>query len=280
MQRVPAPSSQAFAEYVRAGQPIVLEAAVRHWHAVSSWSTDYLRAKVGAKPVPVEIRTLGNLDQNARFEEIAFETYLGHMEAGRKEYFLSNQKLEEVLPELADDVARPSVLSEGNPYVFFGKDTFAAMHYHATAQAMLCQVVGKKRLLLFSPQDFHRIYPESWFSPRFIWSRVDFSQPDPDLARFPALREAQPYECLLEPGDALFIPVHWWHATYGLDRSFSISYFWRAAWREWRLPSPGIRSFVGHHLDQVVYTRAQRIKALESLYYWLRRRRRATESVA
>ncbi|KAM0814733.1 hypothetical protein AB5N19_00524 [Seiridium cardinale] len=36
-----------------------------------------------------------------------------------------------------------------------------------------------------------------------------------------------PYvDCILEPGDALYIPVGWWHYVRGLSVSFSVSFWW------------------------------------------------------
>ncbi|KAI1397149.1 Clavaminate synthase-like protein [Hypoxylon fuscum] len=44
-----------------------------------------------------------------------------------------------------------------------------------------------------------------------------------DLAEFRGL----PFkDCILEPGDALYIPIGWWHYVRGLSVSFSVSFWW------------------------------------------------------
>jgi lysine-specific demethylase 8 len=36
-----------------------------------------------------------------------------------------------------------------------------------------------------------------------------------------------PYvDCILEPGDTLYIPVGWWHYVRSLSVSFSVSFWW------------------------------------------------------
>ena len=32
------------------------------------------------------------------------------------------------------------------------------------------------------------------------------------------IREQNYYECTLDPGDVIYFPNHWWHATINLDR--------------------------------------------------------------
>ncbi|KAI0478752.1 hypothetical protein GGR56DRAFT_631634 [Xylariaceae sp. FL0804] len=41
-----------------------------------------------------------------------------------------------------------------------------------------------------------------------------------------AFRAAPFVDCILEPGDALYIPVGWWHYVRGLSVSFSVSFWW------------------------------------------------------
>ncbi|CAP70263.1 uncharacterized protein PODANS_3_3460, partial [Podospora anserina S mat+] len=33
-------------------------------------------------------------------------------------------------------------------------------------------------------------------------------------------------DCILEPGETLYIPVGWWHYVRGLSVSFSVSFWW------------------------------------------------------
>ena len=45
-------------------------------------------------------------------------------------------------------------------------------------------------------------------------------------ARFPLFARAQPYDVLLGPGDAVFIPKGWWHYVRALTTSASVNFWW------------------------------------------------------
>jgi len=57
-------------------------------------------------------------------------------------------------------------------------------------------------------------------------SAVDIE--NPDRSQFPNFFKAPvPYECVLGPGDALFIPKRWWHHVRSLEMSVSANVWWR-----------------------------------------------------
>ncbi|KAI0435342.1 hypothetical protein F5Y09DRAFT_293401 [Xylaria sp. FL1042] len=54
-------------------------------------------------------------------------------------------------------------------------------------------------------------------------SNAVLSKVDIDIDAFKAI----PFvDCILEPGDALYIPIGWWHYVRGLSVSFSVSFWW------------------------------------------------------
>jgi hypoxia-inducible factor 1-alpha inhibitor (HIF hydroxylase) len=70
-----------------------------------------------------------------------------------------------------------------------------------------CQVMGEKRCLLFSPANFPKLYPFPVAHPCDRQSQVDFD--NPDYEKFPAFRDVEAYECIVKPGDVLYIPMYW-----------------------------------------------------------------------
>src|SRR5262249_42658284 len=45
----------------------------------------------------------------------------------------------------------------------------------------------------------------------------------PDLERFPLFAKAVPIRLVLEPGEMLFVPSHWWHTVRMLSPSITLS---------------------------------------------------------
>ncbi|XP_032385417.1 tRNA wybutosine-synthesizing protein 5 isoform X2 [Etheostoma spectabile] len=85
---------------------------------------------------------------------------------------------------------------------------------------LLAQVTGTKRVALYSPQDALHLYLSGDKS-----EVLDIDSPD--LDRFPEFVKATRYECVLEPGDLLFIPALWFHNTLALQFGVGVNVFWR-----------------------------------------------------
>ena len=49
---------------------------------------------------------------------------------------------------------------------------------------------------------------------------------NPDFGKFPDFKKAPFLQCMLQPGEALFIPKKWWHFVRAESMSFSVSYWW------------------------------------------------------
>ena len=84
----------------------------------------------------------------------------------------------------------------------------------------LVQIRGRKKVILFRPQDALNLYLTADKS-----SVLDIEQPD--LAKYPLFSNALRYECELNPGDVLYIPALWFHNVLSLDFSVAVNIFWR-----------------------------------------------------
>jgi jumonji domain-containing protein 7 len=239
-------------EFVRKGRPVLLHNALDSWPASERWADpEYLAGVFGDKEVPIAVKE----DGNASFEPMPLsefwrDTWKG---TGKQHCYLEwpiTAKSQPVgLSEIAGDIRVPpwfEPLPSLTAKMFAGWNTRSGCHYHPSSEAMLCQVVGKKRALLFSPAwgEFGNLYPMHWFSEHYGFSQVIFPRDGswPQDDRFPRLQRAHPVEVRLEPGDALYIPVFWWHVVYGPDVSISVAHFWMASLRQRYLSRLGIRS--------------------------------------
>ncbi len=158
-------------------------------------------------------------------------------------------------PHPADPAQARPELDEPQLNAWFGPPgTITPLHtdpYHN----LLVQVVGRKYVRLYSPL----LAPEA-LAPRGREAGVDMantsrldvgavegwdvpaataapadgddegssssSNHDGDEAAVDQFKSLPFVDCILEPGDTLYIPIGWWHYVRGLSVSFSVSFWW------------------------------------------------------
>ena len=93
--------------------------------------------------------------------------------------------------------------------------TLTALHHD-----LIAHVIGRKRLVVLPPSEVGRLYNDI-----HVFSRVpDLDDPAIDAAVFPRLAGARAYEVVLEPGEAIFMPLAWWRQVKSLDFSVTLTF--------------------------------------------------------
>ena len=232
---------EEFQSYMRPiGKPLIVTNGMNHWKAMRSWTFEFFKTRYGDDRTYVS----NALKFKIWEEEVTLKEYLDYIAllGGTRLHRLQEQcKLTTPLyaydyqpfgkhPELLEDFRLPLFVddwcehfSESFKERFFpfwqGWILFATegavSHLHKDAFSTItwfAQIRGRKRCILFSPEDSKFLYK----------GRVHPLQPDFDA--FPLSQYARPFECLLEPGDMLFLPPTWWHHVITLEKSITISY--------------------------------------------------------
>ena len=138
---------------------------------------------------------------------------------------------------LRGDIEVPSFMEGGNANL---SDTLSGiwvgsggcitpLHFDAW-HGVLCQVRGRKRVTMFSPDDTENMYPHkqedgkmNMHTSKLVLEKLS----DPAyIAEYPRAKELTPWVCDLGPGDALYIPPFWWHHVESLDPSISVPLRW------------------------------------------------------
>jgi hypothetical protein len=228
--------------YVEKNRPCLLKGAVKHWPAYRQWSsTAYLKEKTRnektfARSYPISeyiFEAKGALKQQlieknqAVTQEIMFHEFLDRVENENEsgQLVIHSWPLQQglALSELCSDIDSFPFLPKpgGSRFypsyrAFFYRQSYTDWHYHPTDEALMTQVVGAKEVLLLPP-DKH-----SWDA---LWpvARQKGYLFDIDTNQFPKIRDMHPYRVTVEAGDALYIPVFWWHAVESLDEKFGIT---------------------------------------------------------
>eukprot|EP00064_Thunnus_orientalis_P002480 superscaffoldBa00000184_g2487 len=134
------------------------------------------------------------------------------------------------IPELKEDIRLPDYccLGEGDEdditiNAWFGPGGTVSPLHQDPQQNFLAQVVGSKYIRLYSPEDTDKLYPHQ---SQFLHNTSQVEVENPDTVQFPEFAKAPYLECVLQPGDMLFIPVQHWHYIRSLELSFSVSFWW------------------------------------------------------
>jgi lysine-specific demethylase 8 len=232
--RVAQPLSLAAFErdWWRPRRPVLLEGACAAWPAVQLWrDLSYLRRRAGARTVPVEE---GGSYAAATWRQklTPLRAFIDAVAAGRgaeEAGYLAQHALFDQVPELRRDVLVPDYCAVGGDdaevevNAWFGPaGTVSPLHFDPQDN-LLAQAVGFKYVRLYAQDQSPLLYanPDPLLANT---SLADVGQPD--AARFPLLPRAVFCECLLGPGDMLFIPARTWHYVRALSVSFSVSFWW------------------------------------------------------
>ena len=256
-------SFKEFEDHLTTGNPLVITNALTPWPALDArpWkSPSYLMKKTfdGRRLVPVEIGrsyTDEGWGQTLMTFRKFMEDYMLCSETsdkGGRIAYLAQHDLFTHIPSLRNDISVPDYCyteppppgpstplykkteqpKQDEPLLndWFGPGgTVTPLHtdpYHN----ILCQVVGRKYLRLYSPHESENLYPRSSNESGIDMSNtseVNLEDIREDLDRnFPLFSKAKYVETILNEGESLYIPVGWWHYVRSLEASFSVSFWW------------------------------------------------------
>lgn len=219
-------------EYYSKQLPVVLTGGVDHWPALKKWTPQYLIENFGSAEIEVqsdrEVDPLYERNSGRHKKKLPMRTYAEMvLNAGESNdfYMTANNTKNSLanIERLFDDVAdfgegyrETNTIKSGNFFWFGPKGVFTPLHHDLTNN-MLVQLYGRKRITLIPALQVPWLYND-----KGVFSAADY--PNFDEKRHPLVKNVTPVELILNPGEALFIPIGWWHCVEGLDISISISF--------------------------------------------------------
>lgn len=214
-------------EYRNPGKPVVILDATENWKARSTWTLDFFKSKYGTDDVLVH-HYKGMKYKPGDAQRMSLAQYIEGVAAQDWQtfpyYIRDNWALLFAHPELSGDYVFPKYFFDWfalmppfmrlpYPRIFIGpKGAVTPLHVDIWGtHAWLSQLVGRKRWILFPPEQRELLY--------------DYQvEPDqPDFERYPRFRNAAPVECTIGPGETVFVPSNWSHWVISLDASISLS---------------------------------------------------------
>ena len=259
-------SLSEFKHYLEKPSPIVITGALADWPAMQkqAWRRpSYLLEKTfdGRRLVPIELGR-SYTDEDFRQVIIPFKDFMTNFLLTpncETISYLAQHDLFSQIPALRKDIKTPEFCSTSPPPPPAGTPlanqniphlehplvkawlgppgTISPLHtdpYHN----ILCQVLGKKYIRLYSPWETANMYPRGITEDGIEMSNTSRIEPeqvemmnvededDSESALFPLFPQARYVETILHEGECLYIPVGWWHYVRSLTTSFGVSFWW------------------------------------------------------
>lgn len=239
--------TQFFSEIVPAQQPVVIRKFAQSWplvKAAEDGPEDFARylnrfykdkkARIFVVPPAERKRFYYNHDLtgvNYIAGEERVDLFLGRLlELIDREVYpaisMQNALCNEILPGLSDENSS-DFFPQTEPRLWVGNEGIVSAHYDG-ADNLACVVAGRRRFVLFPPEQTGNLYPGPLnFTPAGApTSMVDLHAPDFD--RYPNYQTAlnNAFAAELGPGDAIFIPMLWWHHVDSLAKVNALMNYW------------------------------------------------------
>ena len=264
-------------QVVQAAKPVVLRGLIEHWPALAAGRDSpatlnrYFKAMDRGIPGPVmeaPAGSAGRFGYGPDLQEFTFskrqrgvsET-LDRMERqlGRPNVpFIAIQMLPLAshMPDFLQHNPMP-LLPRVRPLLWIGGPVKTQIH-HDRDHNLACVIAGRRRFVLFPPEQVTNLYIGPIENPPPL-SLVDLEAPD--LERFPrfATALASAVKCELGPGEALFIPRHWWHHVSSLEPYNCLVNYW------WGTYAPGLENPYDCFLTALLALKA--LPAAERVYW-------------
>jgi hypothetical protein len=231
---------ELFAGPWASGTPIVLTDLVTQWPAFGRWTPSFFREQFGH----VEIEASTGRESDPRYD-IRFARHAERMRMAdfvdrvlarphSNDVYLIANNHNLARPELAPlfaDIVQPDYLDPtrvvGSSALWFGPGGTITPLHHDTSNILLCQVLGTKRVLLVDPTE-----PALLTRANGVYCELDAAGVRAELP------EVRVIEVELAAGEALFLPLGWWHEIHALDLSVTVALnnFRRPNRHEWYKP--------------------------------------------
>ncbi|MDD5036427.1 MAG: cupin-like domain-containing protein [Methylococcaceae bacterium] len=232
-------SDDFFSDYVAKSRPVVVSGALKHCAALSRWSFNHLHSVSGQRVVKLKqglidegVAGLKTVDSRLGdyLEQLESHESLASGSSRKRPPYLHDVPLLGILPDAEADL-------EGFPVDYFPlwyratwlrfaqfflgpRHSLTPLHFDCLlTHNLFFQVTGRKRFILLQHDQLPYCYRYRW-----RWCAVDAEKPD--FASHPLYREAQIQECIVEPGDMLYMPPGMLHHVRGLDTAISFNVDW------------------------------------------------------
>ena len=206
-------------------RPAVLTGLVDDWPAITRWNIDYLETKIG-RQTKTEVQKGRSSTQNFEVEKLKYKTSIPFGEfadllrsgtSTNDMYVTANNGagnravFDPVWSDFTQIDGYTKADSGNDGFLWLGpKGTLTPFHHDLTNN-LLIQVKGRKKVHMVPTFEDARMKPFQRYFSGWTLEQLQSQKNGPPV-----------YEVDIGPGDALYIPVGWWHHVIGLEESYSV----------------------------------------------------------
>ena len=220
-----------FEEYYFANRPVKIRGFAARWQDFSSWSVPRLLDRFGDADVEIMFGRDSHADYDENVErtrrKLAFRDFVTMLEAAEgsttNNFYLAarNLALRSTFGPLVDELEPlPGFLTPHEAsYLNFwiGPAGTVTKLHHDLSNVFFMQLFGSKRITLVPPCDTPLVYNKEG-----VIAEVDAERPD--YKKQPLFAGATTVSVTVDAGDAIFLPVGWWHHVRSLSTSVSLTF--------------------------------------------------------
>jgi hypothetical protein len=215
----------AFERQAEKGLPFLIPGLACRW-PLSAFTPQTLRERFSNLPVRARVGDYVNtaFAPDRAMQDMSMLEYLELVAAGTEGLppYLGNLELR----ELNRFCYWPAYFTKPGPPRFWLGPAGTVTPLHADYDDnIFVQIWGSKRIFLAPPHHDEFLYPREANALLF---GSPFDPEAPDFEKFPLAREASMIECVVHPGDMLYVPAGWYHQVRSLTFSLSANRWSRA----------------------------------------------------
>jgi hypothetical protein len=231
----------------RQARPVIIEGFVASWPAARKWDLDYLQDRLGDRPVRAAILGQGGVTTLDYCNErpLLFADLVGRLrsQTGRPAragdvYLAQGGSLlsqDPPIQALYNEIDVPKVpLAVRAATLWMGSGGNVTYLHFDPMENVLAMLKGRKKLVLIPPDETPHVYPI--YDPDPLGSAVNLRQPD--FERHPRLKSVTYWEVVLEEGEALFLPMGYWHHVASEGLNIAVNVWWAPQHARWLLNAP------------------------------------------
>lgn len=223
------PDDYFFQHYYRMNRPLIFKNVASNIFRQEAFDWEYLKKTYGKFELKAKKTTAPNqLQGEYESMETTFGQFIEYLLSARFPEYYATAYDGDINRPLIDALIRdqiqwlPEFIDQNtlyqDAYPWIGPANTITRAHIDMKNGLLVQLIGRKQLWLFPYYCYEAMYPT-----RKLFSSVEFSAPD--TKKHAEFFKAKGVELILEPGDAIFLPVTWWHRVQALDPSLSVSFF-------------------------------------------------------